>query len=78
MSEHAVERAGRIYRVLADAARMSERCPTNKVLGERFGTNATRIGDALDFLTVNGMIEVERPNRNRRIVHIVATGHRTA
>lgn len=78
MSEHAVERAGRIYAALATCARTGEPCPTNALLRERFGVSMSTLMDALNFLIANGMIEIERPNRNRRIVHIVASGHRTA
>lgn len=74
--EHAVERAGKIFVLLRQAAERNETCPTNKVLAVRFGCGTTAIVSALHFLESNGMIAVERGN-DRRVVTIRATGQRT-
>jgi DNA-binding transcriptional regulator YhcF (GntR family) len=74
--EHAVQRAGKIFGLLKQAAERGERCPTNRMLGERFGCGDQAIVSAFHFLESCGMITVERGN-DRRVVTICATGKRT-
>lgn len=76
-TEHAVERAARIFKVLKQAAECGEPCPTNKTLSERFSCGTTTIVNALHFLEANGMIEVERQNMSR-VVTIRASGAKTS
>lgn len=71
--EHAVERAGKIFALLRQAADRGEDCPTNAILAERFGCGTNAIANALHFLESSGMIAVERLAAGR-IVTIVATG----
>lgn len=75
--EHAVARAGKIFAIIRQCAERGEACPTNAVLGERFGVRPNLISRAINFLECNGMIAVERAS-DRRVVTICATGQRTA
>lgn len=75
--EHAVERAAKIFTLIKQAAQRGEVCPTNAILGERFGVRPKSISSSLSFLEANGMIEVERGNA-WRVVTICATGAKTA
>lgn len=74
--EHAVERAGKIFALIRQAAERGERCPTNRVLGTRFGVGNQTIVSAFHFLESCGMIRVER-GHDRRVVTICATGKST-
>jgi len=74
--EHAVERAGKIYKRLSEAARMNERCPKQSELAERFSCSTGAIQNSFNFLKANGMIEVIE-TRPRLIIHIVRTGKTT-
>lgn len=71
--EHAVERAGKIFALLRQAADRGEDCPTNATLGERFGCGTSAIVNALHFLESNGMIAIDRLSAGR-VVTILATG----
>jgi DNA-binding FadR family transcriptional regulator len=75
--EHAVQRAGKIFSVIRQAAERGEVCPTNDILAERFACGKTAIVNALHFLESVGMIRVERGS-DRRVVTIVSSGLRTA
>lgn len=75
--EHAVQRAGKIFALIRQAAERGEACPTNEALGERFGCSGQRIVAALHFLESAGMISVERGN-DCRVVTIRASGQKTA
>lgn len=75
--EHAVQRAGKIFALVRQAAERGEPCPPNAVLRERFGCGDQAISSALHFLAANGMIVVERGN-DHRVVTICATGAKTA
>jgi DNA-binding FadR family transcriptional regulator len=75
--EHAVQRAGKIFALLRQAAERGESCPTNSALRERFGCGDQAIVSAFHFLESCGMIEVRRGN-DHRVVTIRATGKSTA
>ena len=75
--QHAVERAGKIFVILRQAAERGETCPTNAILAERFGVSRQRVISAFNFLECNGMIRAERVNSSR-VVTICSTGKRTA
>lgn len=74
--EHAVERAGKIYKRISEAARMNERCPKQIELAERFSCSIGAIQNALNFLKANGMIEVIE-TRPRLIIQVARTGETT-
>jgi DNA-binding transcriptional regulator YhcF (GntR family) len=75
-TEHAVERASRIFTVLKQAADNGLECPTNKALAERFGVRSNTISNALHLLESTAMIEIER-GPGWRVVTIRATGKKT-
>ena len=75
--EHAVDRAGRIFAILKQAAERRVPCPTTPILAERFGCSKASVRASLHFLELAGMIVIEWRGAER-VVQIRATGHRTA
>lgn len=74
--EHAVDRAGKIFALIRQAAERGEACPTNKVLATRFACGTQTIVSALHFLESCGMIRIRRGN-DHRVVTICASGKQT-
>lgn len=67
-----------LYGALLRAADRGERCPTNEVICGLIGaTSVSAPPRLMGIMERRGMIRVERGQRDR-IVHIVATGKRTA
>jgi len=64
--------------VLARLASFGRPCPTNKQLAARSGVHVDRIDDALEALTLAGLIRVlPLPRPTMRRIVIVATGQQT-
>lgn len=74
--QSAVERAGKVFALVKQAAERGEECPGSGVLAERLGCGVTAIARYFDFLKANGMVEV-RAAAGIRVVTICATGKTT-
>lgn len=71
--EHAVERAGRLFKIIKVCADSAEPLPSTPILARRFGVKAPCINRTLHFLEANGMIELSGKGAARTIT-IAADG----
>lgn len=58
--ETAVQRSGRLFALLRQAAENGEPCPTDAALAESLGCTEEQVCDGFAFLEAAGMIECHR------------------
>ena len=67
------------YAMIVEAARTGQPCPTNGEVAQKVGVFSRSCAqDAFKTLELRGLITVERPAGNKRIVTVVETGQSTA